>query len=48
MDIVRKNAETEYNCEVKFNGNIGFEIHDPLYKHVVDLKMNVCSCRSWK
>ncbi|KAG5628128.1 hypothetical protein H5410_013346 [Solanum commersonii] len=26
------------NCEVKFNGDFGFEIHDPPYKHVVDLK----------
>ncbi|KAG5616653.1 hypothetical protein H5410_016477 [Solanum commersonii] len=27
------------NCEVKFNGDLGFEIHDLLYKHVLDLNM---------
>jgi len=48
MDILRKNAEIADNCEVKFNGDLGFEIHDPPYKHVVDLKKKVCSCRSWQ
>ncbi|KAG5589397.1 hypothetical protein H5410_039911 [Solanum commersonii] len=48
MDILRKNAEIAYNCEVKFNVDFGFEIHDPPYKHVVDLKKKVCSCRSWQ
>ncbi|KAG5591435.1 hypothetical protein H5410_041949 [Solanum commersonii] len=48
MDILRKNAEIADNCEVKFNGDLGFEIHDPPYKHVIDLKKKVCSCRSWQ
>ncbi|KAG5572543.1 hypothetical protein H5410_062309 [Solanum commersonii] len=48
MDILRKNVEIADNCEVKFNGDLGFEINDPPYKYVVDLKMKVCSCRSWK
>ncbi|KAG5570413.1 hypothetical protein H5410_060179 [Solanum commersonii] len=48
MDILRKNVEIADNCEVKFNGDFGFEIHDPPYKHVVDLKKKVCSCRSWQ
>jgi len=48
MDILRKNAEIADNCEVKFNGDLGFEIHDPPYKHVVDLRKKVCSCRSWQ
>ncbi|KAG5600465.1 hypothetical protein H5410_031835 [Solanum commersonii] len=38
MDTLRKNAEIANNCEVKFNGDFGFAIHDPPYKHVVDLK----------
>ncbi|KAG5626460.1 hypothetical protein H5410_011678 [Solanum commersonii] len=40
---MRKNAEITDNCEVKFNGDFGFEIHDPPYKHVVDLKKKVYS-----
>ncbi|KAG5572200.1 hypothetical protein H5410_061966 [Solanum commersonii] len=48
MDILRKNAEIADNCEVKFSGDLDFEIHDPPYKHVVDLKKKVCSCRSWQ
>ncbi|KAG5596977.1 hypothetical protein H5410_038209 [Solanum commersonii] len=34
-------ANWKDNCEVKFNGNLGIEIHDPPYKHVVDLKNKV-------
>ncbi|XP_049410440.1 uncharacterized protein LOC125873581 [Solanum stenotomum] len=48
MDILRKNAEITDNCEVKFNDDLGFEIHDPPYKHVVDLRNKVCSCWSWQ
>ncbi|WMV20688.1 hypothetical protein MTR67_014073 [Solanum verrucosum] len=48
MDTLRKNVEIVDNCEVKFNGDFGFEIYDPPYKHVVDLKNKVCSCRSWQ
>ncbi|KAG5620720.1 hypothetical protein H5410_005938 [Solanum commersonii] len=35
---LRKNVEIADNYEVKFNGDLVFEIHDPPYKHVVDLK----------
>ena len=38
MDILRKNVEIVDNYEIKFNGDLGFEVHDPPYKHVVDLK----------
>ena len=38
MDNLRKDAEIADNCEVRFSGDHGFEIHDPPYKHVVDLK----------
>ena len=41
MDNLRKDAEIADNCEVRFNGDLVFEIHDPLYKHVVDLKKKV-------
>lgn len=35
MDILRKNVEILDNCVTKFNGDLGFEIHDPPNKHVV-------------
>ncbi|XP_015167112.1 uncharacterized protein [Solanum tuberosum] len=31
MDILRKNVEITDNCEVKFNDDLGFGIHDPPY-----------------
>ncbi|WMV26387.1 hypothetical protein MTR67_019772, partial [Solanum verrucosum] len=43
-----ENAEHASICEVKFNRDNGYEIQDPPYKHVVNLKKKVCSCRSWK
>lgn len=48
MEIIRENVEHASKCEVKFNGDLGFEIHDPPYKHVGDIKRKVCSCRSWQ
>ncbi|XP_027767947.1 uncharacterized protein LOC107001499 [Solanum pennellii] len=43
MDILRRNAEIADNCEIRFNGDIGFEINDSPYKHVVDLKKKIYS-----
>ncbi|KAF3667602.1 putative (+)-neomenthol dehydrogenase-like [Capsicum annuum] len=33
-------------CEVRFNGDMSFEIGDPPYTHVVNVKRKQCSCRS--
>ncbi|KAG5570551.1 hypothetical protein H5410_060317, partial [Solanum commersonii] len=43
-----ENDEHAVICEVKFNGDNGYEIQNPPYKHVVNLKKEVCSCRSWQ
>lgn len=48
MEILRENIEHATKCEVKFNGDLGLEIHDPPYKHVIDIRKKVCSCRSWQ
>ncbi|KAG5581486.1 hypothetical protein H5410_052113 [Solanum commersonii] len=48
MQILSENAEHAAICEVKFNGDNGYDIQDPPYKHVVNLKKKVCSCRSWQ
>ncbi|XP_049378178.1 uncharacterized protein LOC125842948 [Solanum stenotomum] len=46
MQILTDNAEHAAIYEVKFNGDNGYEIQHPPYKHVVNLKKKVCSCRS--
>ena len=48
MDILRKNTEIADNSEVRFNGDLVFEIHDPPYKHAIDIKKKVCICKSWQ
>ncbi|KAF3626591.1 hypothetical protein FXO38_29153 [Capsicum annuum] len=41
----KKNAEYVAKCEVRFNGDMGFEIGDPPYTHVVNVKRKQCSSR---
>ncbi|KAG5593112.1 hypothetical protein H5410_043626 [Solanum commersonii] len=48
MQILTDNAEHAAICEVKFNGDNGYEIQHSPYKHVVNLKKKVCSCRLWQ
>ncbi|KAF3641320.1 hypothetical protein T459_33696 [Capsicum annuum] len=48
MEVLTENAEYAAKCEVRFNRNMGFDIGDPPYTHVVNVKRNQCSCRSWQ
>ncbi|KAM3399092.1 hypothetical protein P3S68_002608 [Capsicum galapagoense] len=48
MEVLTKNGEYAANCEVRFNGDMGFEIGDPPYTYVVNVKRKQCSCRSWQ
>ncbi|XP_070049118.1 uncharacterized protein [Nicotiana tomentosiformis] len=48
MEILRENAQRAAKCEVKFNGETGYEIQDGPYKHVVDFRRCSCTCRSWQ
>ncbi|KAG5591093.1 hypothetical protein H5410_041607 [Solanum commersonii] len=38
MEDLKQNVEIADDCEVKFNGDLGFQIHDPPYKHEPYLK----------
>ncbi|OIT38859.1 hypothetical protein A4A49_64504 [Nicotiana attenuata] len=48
MEILGENAQRAAKCEVKFNGETGYEIQDGPYKHVVDFRAYTCTCRSWQ
>ncbi|OIT34677.1 hypothetical protein A4A49_60490 [Nicotiana attenuata] len=48
MEILEENAQRAAKCEVKFNGETGYEIQDGPYKHVVDFRICSCTCRSWQ
>ncbi|XP_065857605.1 uncharacterized protein [Euphorbia lathyris] len=34
-------------CSITWNGESGFKVVEGAYRHVVDLKKQSCSCRSW-
>ncbi|KAM3375408.1 hypothetical protein P3S68_014122 [Capsicum galapagoense] len=48
MEVLAENVEYVAKCEVRFNGDMGFEISDPPYTHVVNVKRKQYSCRSWQ
>ncbi|KAM3326608.1 hypothetical protein P3S67_001734 [Capsicum chacoense] len=48
MEVLVENGEYASNYEVRFNGDIGFEIGDPPYTHIVNVKRKQYSCRSWQ
>lgn len=48
MKVLVENGEYAANCVVRFNGDMSFEIGDPTYTHVVNVKRKQCSCRSWQ
>ncbi|KAF3625777.1 putative (+)-neomenthol dehydrogenase-like [Capsicum annuum] len=48
MEVLAENGEYATKCEVRFNGDMGFEISDPPYTYVVNVKRKQCSCSSWQ
>ena len=42
MEELKQNVEIADDYEMKFIDNFDFEINDPPYKHVVDLKKQRC------
>ncbi|XP_019248524.1 PREDICTED: uncharacterized protein LOC109227781 [Nicotiana attenuata] len=48
MKIYRHNLAKSMKCTPRWNGETGYEIEDPKYKHVVSLVKMTCSCRAWQ
>ncbi|KAM3379338.1 hypothetical protein P3S68_011752 [Capsicum galapagoense] len=48
MKVLAENDEYAAKCDVRFDGDMGFEIGYPPYTHVVNVKKKQCSCRSWQ
>ncbi|KAF3630054.1 hypothetical protein FXO38_27379 [Capsicum annuum] len=48
IEVLAENSEYAAKCVVRFNGDIGFDIGNPPYTHVVNVKRKQCSCRSWQ
>ncbi|PHU20894.1 hypothetical protein BC332_12045 [Capsicum chinense] len=46
--VLEENKDMARNCTVRFNGQIGCEILDGRYRHIVDIRARTCTCRSWQ
>lgn len=48
LKVLEGNWELAQKCEVSFNGDVGFEVKDEKYKHIVNLCNKTCTCRLWQ
>ncbi|WMV46368.1 hypothetical protein MTR67_039753 [Solanum verrucosum] len=46
--VLEENKDLARLCEVRFNGDIGYEILDGQYRHIVDIRKKTCTCRTWQ
>ncbi|KAF3677213.1 putative transcription factor VIP1-like [Capsicum annuum] len=46
--VLEENKDMARNCTVRFNEQIGYEILDGPYRHIVDIRARTCTCRSWQ
>ncbi|XP_027771130.1 uncharacterized protein LOC114076391 [Solanum pennellii] len=44
--VLEENIDLARFCEVRFNGDIGYEILDGQYKHIVYIRKKTCTCRT--
>ncbi|OIT31777.1 hypothetical protein A4A49_51950 [Nicotiana attenuata] len=48
MKVYQDNLAKSTKCTPRWNGETGYEIEDPKYKHVVSLVNMTCNCRAWQ
>ncbi|KAH0701681.1 hypothetical protein KY285_015959 [Solanum tuberosum] len=44
--VLNINVARSMQCNIEWNGNDGFEVLEGVYKHIVNLGQQKCSCRS--
>ncbi|KAH0694033.1 hypothetical protein KY285_021130 [Solanum tuberosum] len=47
MLVLNTNVKKSMRMEISWNGDIGYEVKDSPYIHVVNLIQGTCTCRSW-
>ncbi|KAL3381480.1 hypothetical protein AABB24_001550 [Solanum stoloniferum] len=47
MLVLNTNVKKSMRVEISWNGDIGYEVKDSPYIHVVNLIQGTCTCRSW-
>ncbi|XP_049414752.1 uncharacterized protein LOC125877524 [Solanum stenotomum] len=46
-DLLTDYREIAQGCEIHFNGDFGYEVHEGEDKHTVNLQLKRCTCRVW-
>ncbi|XP_065871745.1 uncharacterized protein [Euphorbia lathyris] len=47
LSVLQANTNRSMQCNIIWNDDVGFEITEGNYRHVVDLKLLTCLCRAW-
>ncbi|WMV45875.1 hypothetical protein MTR67_039260 [Solanum verrucosum] len=45
--VLEENKDSARDCQVRFNGQFGYEILDGHYRHNIDIRTKTCTCRTW-
>ncbi|WMV54943.1 hypothetical protein MTR67_048328 [Solanum verrucosum] len=46
--VLEENKDYAGDCQVRFNGQFGYEILDGHYRHIIDIRKKTCTCRTWQ
>ncbi|XP_015160823.1 uncharacterized protein [Solanum tuberosum] len=46
--VLEENKDYARDCQVRFNGQFGYEILDGHYRHIIDIRKKTCTCRTWQ
>ncbi|KAG5585685.1 hypothetical protein H5410_046119, partial [Solanum commersonii] len=46
--VLEENKNSTRDCQVRFNGQFGYEILDGHYRHNIDIRTKTCTCRTWQ
>ncbi|KAG5589577.1 hypothetical protein H5410_040091 [Solanum commersonii] len=46
--VLEENKVYARDCQVRFNGQFGYEILDGHYRHIIDIRKKTCTCRTWQ
>ncbi|KAG5604066.1 hypothetical protein H5410_025558 [Solanum commersonii] len=47
MKVLQDNTTKSMKCNIEWNSDTGYEVVHGLYRHVVDIQKQTCSCRAW-
>lgn len=46
--VLEENKDYARDCQVRFNGQFGYEILEGHYRHIGYIRKKTCTCRTWQ